>query len=580
MARCRRADLQPGGASVHLAVMSTPCFSLGLDYGTNTVRAVFVDVADGRAVGSGTHGYAHGDDGIITDDRDPHLARQHPRDYLESLEAAVRSALSEADADPDFAADRVIGIGVDATASTPIPVDADLRALADDERFARDPAALAWLWKDHTAHSEAEEITSLAKELAPEHLARAGGTCSSEWFFPKLLRCQRVAPDVLASAAQWVELGDYVVGLLVGATATTVGRNSCAAGHKALFHESDGLPSAAFFETLDPELAEWWKPRRFVRVAPAGVSAGGLSKEWSQRLGLPAGIAVSMAAIDAHVGAVGAGVRPGTLVKILGTSSCDMLVHPAAGAPLCSIPGLNGVVRDSILPEHWGIEAGQCAVGDIFGWFVREFGRPAGQDHASLTADAAALPPGATGLVALDWNNGNRSILNNPRLTGLLVGQTLRTRPAEVYRALLESTALGARVIVDRLVEYGVAVDRVVFCGGIAEKNDLLVSIYADVLERPILRSRSPETCALGAALFGAVAAGPTRGGPKTIAEAQRQMTGTDDVVVTPDADRVLAYRELLAIYRKLHDAFGTRGNVPLDDVMGRLLALAESAAR
>ncbi|MCZ6794620.1 MAG: ribulokinase, partial [Planctomycetota bacterium] len=321
--------------------MAQPLYSLGLDYGTNTVRALVVDVADGREIGTGVAPYPHGEAGVVIDERQPLLARQHPADYETALEEAVREALGQCRRDGDFDPARIVGIGLDATASTPLPVDATAAALALDARFASDPDAMAWLWKDHTAHAEAEEITDLARRECPEWLARSGNAYSSEWYFAKLLRLRRAAPQVLEAAAGWVELGDHVVGRLVGCgSPDELRRGVCAAGHKALYHETRGLPPLGFFQQLDGELGRWLEGKLYSRAHASDTAAGRLSASWAARLGLPSGTPVAVAAIDAHIGAVGAGVRPGVLVKILGTSACDMLVHPAAEEALGEIPGI------------------------------------------------------------------------------------------------------------------------------------------------------------------------------------------------------------------------------------------------
>jgi L-ribulokinase len=282
-----------------------------------------------------------------------------------------------------------------------------------------------------------------------------------------------------------------------------------------------------------------------------------------------------VAGIDAHVGAVGAGIRPGRLVKILGTSACDLLVHPAA-EPIADIPGISGIALGSILPDHHGLEAGQAAVGDLLAWFVREFGAPAGLTHEALTAEASRLRPGASGLLCLDWHHGNRNLLADPLLTGVVVGQTLRTRPAEVYRALIEATAFGARKIIERFTEHGVHVEEIVVCGGIAEKNPFFLQLYADILGRPIRRSRAGETCALGAAILGTAAAGQA-----AILEAERAMTGLKDGVANPDAAAAAVYGKLHALYGELHDAFGVPGNCrDLHHVMKELIAIRDAARR
>jgi L-ribulokinase len=558
-----------------------PTYALGLDYGTNSVRAVVVACADGRTVGTRVFDYPSGDRGVIVDPSDPHLARQNPADYVGGLEAASRSALQEAESDPDFSRDRVVGIGVDTTGSTPIPVDAGNVPLAMDPRWASNPAALAWLWKDHTGAHEAAEITAAAREYAPEFLTPIGGTYSSEWFWSKIWRCLKVAPEVFDAAASWVELADWVPSVLAGVTdPAKVVRCACAAGHKALYvPRSGGLPPEAFLLRLDPRLAEL-RSRLFTEAFPPDRPAGHLSAAWAARLGLPEGVPVAMGGFDAHYGAVGAGVRPGTLVKIIGTSTCDIAVAPAAGLP-DEVPGICGIVDGSVMPGYHGVEAGQSAVGDLLHWWVRHVCEGDDGLHAALSDQAARLRPGESGLVALDWNNGNRTILVDPRLTGLLVGQTLHTTRAEVYRALIEATAFGARAIVERLVSRGVAVERIVCCGGIAAKNDLFMQIYADVLGRPMLLAGSPQTPALGAAISAAVAAGPERGGWATFEEAQDRMTTLRDERFEPNPSAVAVYDELYRFYRELHDVFGgvAGASADLPTLMKRLLALRERVA-
>jgi len=558
--------------------METPRFALGLDFGTSSARALIVDIDSGEEIGSGTANFAHGEAGIVVCAHDPHCARQVPGDWRDAAENAVRDAVARGlDTTPGFRSQLIVGIGIDATASTPLPVDARCRPLADDERFRNRPDAMAWLWKDHTAHVEAAEITALARRELPHHLARCGGAYSSEWLFAKLLCCLRVAPDVVDAASAWIESGDWIVAFLCGLDdPRLVPRNACAAGHKGLFHDELGPPPRTFLDALDPRLGAWCETRVPARTTLAGERAGGLCAEWAAKLGLRVGTPVSVAAIDAHVGAVGAGIRPGRLVSILGTSACDMIVHPLGAPPIAEISGLCGMVRGSILPDCWGLEAGQSAVGDLFGWFVREFGKSSGLGHAELTAQATRLAPGESGLLALDWNNGNRSVLADPLLSGCVVGTTLRTTAAEIYRTLIEATAFGARVIVERIEESGVAVDDIVLCGGIAPRNPLLRSIYADVLRRPLHRSRSTETCALGAAIFGAVAAGAH----PNVASAQNAMTALDDRPQLYDGGAADVYDELHALYLRLHDAFGgvTRA-ADLSPVMKDLLHLKTRTA-
>ncbi len=532
-------------------------YAIGLDYGTNSVRALVVDVDSGAEVAAAVWGYAHGERGVVLDPRQPDLARQHPSDYLEGIRQTVKAALKAARKVKGFAADRVVGIGVDTTGSTPMPVDRKGHALTDQPAFRDNPHAMAWLWKDHTGHAEAAELTAAAAKLKPEYLAKCGGTYSSEWFWSKILRCRRAAPKVFAAAHSWVEIADWIPAVLTGTTAPDVlKRGICAAGHKAMFHPAwGGYPAADFLATLDPGLA---RVRASLPDSAYNVSepAGQLTAAWAKELGLPAGIPVAVGAFDAHLGAVGSGIQPGTLVKIIGTSTCDIAVAPLA-TTLPDVPGLCGIVPESVLPGCHGLEAGQSAVGDIFNWFVQRIqpGGAAAGSHEALTRDAAKLQPGESGLLALDWHNGNRTVLVDQRLTGLIVGLTLHSTPAEIYRALVEATAFGARAIVERFEEYGVRIRRVVNCGGISVKNPMVMQIYADVLKRPIEISRSTQTCALGAAMAGAVAAGAHR----DFAAATRRMTGVLPTRFRPVAANVRRYDRLYAQYRALHDAFGLR---------------------
>ena len=548
-------------------------YTIGLDFGTNSVRALVVNIANGKEAGTAVWAYQHGEAGVILS-RDPNLARQHPADYIKGAELAIRNALRDTKKSVrGFAPEQVIGIGVDTTGSTPLPVDGNGQPVAFDKRFAKNPAAMAWLWKDHTGVAEAAEITALAAEVRPHYLAKCGGSYSSEWFFSKILHCLRAAPEVFDAAHLWVELADFVPAALTGTQGpekATAG--ICAAGHKAMYNDAwGGYPDAEFLSKLDPKLGQL-RARLRSKAHAIDRAVGGLTSDWARRTGLPPGIPVAVGAFDAHLGGVGAGIAPGTLVKIIGTSTCDMMVVPV-GQELADIPGLCGIVNGSILPGYYGLEAGQSAVGDIFNWFVNYLqpgGRKSGS-HESLTRDAAKAQPGESGLLALDWNNGNRTVLVDQRLTGLLLGQTLYTTPAEIYRALIEATAFGAMTIIGRFEEYGVKVEQVVNCGGIAEKNPLVMQIYADVTGRPMKVSRSAQTCALGAAIAGAVVAGAHQ----DYAAAQKAMTALKPRIFSPNPKAHAVYRQLYALYKELHDAFGTaawQGN--LAHVMKRLLEI------
>ncbi len=557
-------------------------YALGLDYGTNSCRSLIVDLADGAEVASHVFSYPTGTQGILLDKRDPNLARQHPQDYILGFSAITEAVKKARKSCKGFNPHDIVGIGVDTTGSTPLPVDRDGTPLAMKPAFRNNLAAMAWLWKDHTSHAEAAEITAKAAKLRPEYLAKCGGTYSSEWFWSKILHCRRVAPDVFKAAHSFVEYCDYIPAVLAGNTRPDqLKRGVCAAGHKAMYSPQwKGLPDRKFLAALDPALADL-RDRLFAEAVPADRTAGLLCRTWADRLGLKEGTAIAVGAFDAHMGAVGAGIKVGTLVKILGTSTCDMMVWPE-GKPLKDIPGVCGIVKGSILPGYYGIEAGQSAVGDIFLWLVNNlvpdsYGRTADEKFVNLAKAAGAQKPGEHGLLALDWNNGNRTVLVDVRLSGVLLGQTLHTEAHELYRALIEATAFGALTIINRIEEYGVPVREIVNCGGLAVKNPLLMQIYADVTGRPMKISRSDQTCALGAAIFGAVAAGRKAGGFDRVETAQKAMCGVRSTVYKPIRAHQAVYAELFRLYGDLHDAFGTgTWSGRLNHVMKDLLAIRE----
>ena len=547
--------------------------TIGIDYGTNSVRAVVVDTYDGREIGSAVVDYPSGKAGILLDARDHHLARQHPGDYLFGLEQSVRQALAQATATPGFSAQAVVGLGVDTTGSSPLPVVEHNVPLALHPRWKDHLAAQCWLWKDHTSHREAAQITALAAERRPQYIAKCGNTYSSEWFWSKIWRCLRVAPEVFDAACSWVELADFIPATLCGVSdPRAIVRGVCCAGHKALYSDEwGGLPDEEFLALLDPKLAAL-RGRLYENAHDATTAAGPLCPGWAARLGLPAGIPVDIGEMDVHYGAIGSGVDEGTLVKVIGTSTCDCAVV-AADKAVADIPGICGIVKGAILPGYYGVEAGQSAVGDIFKWWVESICEGSSALHAELTREAAAQRPGQSGLLALDWHNGNRTILVDPRLTGLLVGQTLHTTRAEIYRAHLEATAFGARAIIERLREYGVPVERVVCAGGIAEKNPLLMQIYADVTGCTMQVAGSSQACALGAAVSAAVLAGTY----PDFHAAQAAMTSLKPVRYEPVLANQRVYEQLYALYRQLHDAFGgVNKAADLSGVMKALIDLKE----
>ena len=557
--------------------MSGPCV-IGLDFGTSSARAIVARTSDGAIIASATFDYPSGTAGVITSATDANLARQHPGDYLAAIDALLGQVACKTAASIDIAS--IVGIGVDATASTPIPVDAALRPLALDAAFAGDPDALAHLWKDHTAHAEAVQITAELTRSAPAHLARCGMTYSSEWFWSKILRVARTNQRVARAAATWVEQSDYIPAVLAGLSdAATMPRNVCAAGHKALYAaDLGGYPPVAVLERLHPALAGV-RESCAVPAVTSTTPIGTLTAPLAAHCGLSPRVVIAAGGIDAHLGAIGSGVRAGSMVKIMGTSTCDILIAEAGSS--LDIPGVCGVVDGSVVPGCLGIEAGQSAVGDLFDWFVRHVAR-SGSDaaaiartHEELTREAARLAPGASGLVALDWNNGNRCVLVDPLLSGVLIGQTLHTTAAEIYRALIEATAFGARTIIDRLAEQGTALDTIIVCGGIAEKNPLAMQIYADTIGRPMHVAESSQACALGAAICAAVAAGAHPDMPAAIAA----MTRPPSRVLVPNPAATRVYDELFAVYSALHDAFG-RGHSAMDlrTAMKQLIAISRQA--
>lgn len=549
-------------------------YSLGIDYGTNSCRSLLIDLDNGAEVGSTVFNYPSGETGILLDPKDPNVARQNPQDYLDGLGHVTRGALEQAKAKvAGFDPAQVIGIGIDTTGSTPIPVNQDGTPLGLLPEFKNNLNAMVWLWKDHTSHSEAEEITKLGHEMRPHIIAKCGGIYSSEWFWSKILRLSRVDAQVFDAAFSFVEHCDWIPAVLSGNTdPLTLKRSVCAAGHKAIFSaEWGGLPDKEFLGMLDPKLADL-RDRLYSDAHTADTKAGVLCADWAQRIGLKEGTAICVGAFDAHAGAVGAGIKEGTLVKILGTSTCDLMVTPTS-KPLADIPGVCGIVSGSVLPGFYGIEAGQSAVGDIFLWFVNHlvpdsYGKTVGEKFVKMEKAMEEQKPGATGLLALDWNNGNRTVLVDARLTGLLLGHTLHTEAHEIYRAYIESTAFGALTIIKRVEEYGVKVEEVITTGGVSIKNATLMQIYADIIGKPMKISQSEQTCALGAAIFGAVAAGAG-----TWQELQSKLTAIREKVYHPRPENVAVYRELYALYRTLHDAFGTaQWSGQLHHVMKQLL--------
>lgn len=530
-------------------------YALGIDYGTASCRAVLVDVADGTEVVSSTYAYRYGVNGVIAAAHEPDLARQHPRDYLDGLESVTTGVLARAaGARPGFAPTDIVAVGFATTGSTPMPVDRDGRPLALDPRWEDEPAAMAWLWKDHTAHAEAAEITRVARELRPDYVRACGGAYSAEWFWAKIWHCLRTSPTVFDAAYSWVELADYLPGVLTGTSPPERMRRSItAAGHKAMYAERwGGLPDEEFLAALDPRLAQL-RGRLYDTAWPTTELAGRVTPEWAARTGLAAGTPVAVGHFDAHAAGVAGGVRRGVFVKVMGTSTCDVTaIPPLPDGAAPAIEGMCGVVLDTMLPGQYSIEAGQSAVGDIFNWWSEV----ARVDLAELGEAAAAIAPGSHGLLALDWFNGNRSVLVDQRLTGLVLGMTPRTRPEEILRALVEATAYGARRILDAVEAGGAPIDTVVAAGGLPTHAPWMMQVYADVLGREIVVSATSQGSALGAALVAAVAAGEFA----SVEAAQDALVRFQDRRWRPDPAAVKVYDALYAEFNRLHDAFASAG--------------------
>jgi L-ribulokinase len=551
-------------------------YVIGLDFGTNSCRSLIVNVVDGKELASHVFPYPSGREGVIVDLSDPLLARQNPADYLTGIEITVKKALAKA---------KAARKSFDTTGSSPMPVDSRGNALCFTSEFKKNPAAMVWLWKDHTSFAEAAWITETAAKIRPQYLAKIGGVYSSEWFWSKILHCKNTSPEVFQAADSFIEICDWIPAVLTGnVSPSKIRRGICAAGHKAMFSKSwNGLPDEEFLDTLSPGLGPLRK-RLFVEAHTTDQKAGTLSSAWAKRLGLSENVAVAIGAFDAHMGAVGAGISTGTLVKILGTSTCDIMIWPL-DQPLKDIPGVCGIVDGSVMNGFYGIEAGQSAVGDIFHWFVNNlvpdsYGKTQDQKFKNLEKAAARLVPGESGLLALDWNNGNRTILVDVRLSGMLLGQTLHTKPHEIYRALIEATAFGALAIIDRIEEYGVTINNIVNCGGLAVKSPLLMQIYADITGRPMKLSRSDQTPALGAAMFAAAAAGKPAGGYDSVADAQHAMAGIR-AEYKPKGEHHTSYRRLYLLYRQLYDGFGTsEWSGKMFNVMKDLMILRDEIRR
>lgn len=555
-------------------------YTIGVDYGTSSCRGILLDLDSGAELSGSVYSFPSGVDGVIIDENDPEVARHEPGQYLEGLSATIASVVQQATATiPGFAPEQVRGLTVATTGSTPIPVDEEGTALSLRPEFRDRLAAKAWLWKDHTGHREAAEITRRARQDRPQYVAACGNTYSAEWFWAKIWHCLVADPEVFAAAYSWVELCDFLVGALTGKAAPAVlPRSVTAAGHKAMYaDEWGGLPDEEFLSSLHPELGRL-RARLYEKAVDSTVQAGELTAHWSRLTGLPEGTPVAVGQFDAHAAAISGGARQGVFVKVMGTSTCDLTVMPLnADGSIPQISGICGVVADSVLPGQAGVEAGQSAVGDIFNWFAETFIADEGKSRslAQLGEQASRLRPGEHGLLALDWWNGNRSVLVDQRLTGLLAGMTLHTKPHHIYQALVEATAFGARRIIEQIEAAGADIHTVVAAGGLPWHNPYLLQTYADVLGRPVRVAATRQGSARGAAMVAAVAAGEF---PSVIA-AQEKLCDFHGDPYLPREQAQAVYNRLYAQYKQLHDAFGGVDGHPLGDVMKTLLDIRDDAA-
>lgn len=549
--------------------MKTNTVVIGVDYGTDSVRTVIVDGANGSEIANAVFNYPRWKEGKYCNPAINQF-RQHPLDYVEGLESTVNRALEAA---PPGTAERVVGLSVDTTGSTPVAVDRQGLPLALLPEFSENPNAMFVLWKDHTAVQEAEEINRLAKSWGGIDFTQyEGGIYSSEWFWAKILHVLRSDPSIQRAAYSWVEHCDWIPALLTGTTdPLTMMRSRCAAGHKAMWHASfSGLPSDEFLSKLDPVL-EGLRGRLFEKTFTSDVCIGTLTTEWARRLGLHTGVKVGVGAFDAHMGAVGGEIKPYQLIKIMGTSTCDMLVAPTEDLGNHLVKGICGQVDGSIIPGMVGLEAGQSAFGDVYAWFRDVLMWPV--EHlvakspsldgnvrdkiveqvsenliAELSRVAESVPIDESGILALDWMNGRRTPDANQLLKGAITGLTLGSDAPRIFRALVESTAFGAKKIVDRFRAEGVKIQGVIGLGGVAKKSPFIMQVVADVLNVPIMVPKSEQTCALGAAMFAATVAGLY----PTVEDAKKAMGSGIEKEYRPDPVRAEAYRVLYERYSKL----------------------------
>ncbi len=532
---------------------------IGVDYGTDSVRSVLVDSANGKEVGSSVFNYPRWNKGLYCSAPENQF-RQHPLDYIEGLEATIKAILK---ADPE-ASKEVVSISIDTTGSTPIPVNKEGTPLSLLPEFAENPNAMFVLWKDHTAIHEADKINAVSHKWETDYTKYSGGTYSSEWFFAKVLHIMNEDEKVRKAAFSWVEHCDWMPALITGNTdPLKIKRSRCAAGHKAMWNaEWNGLPSDEFLSAVDPKLAGL-RSHLYNVTHTSDVPVGNLSGEWAKKLGLDTSVLVGVGAFDAHIGAVGGEIKANYLSKVIGTSTCDMLIAPMKEVSKKLINGISGQVDGSIVPNMLGMEAGQSAFGDIYAWYrdllVWPLRTLLGEDNPTyneirsklipeLSKKASTIPINENDAVAIDWMNGRRTPDANQHLKGVIANLTLGSDAPRVFKALVEATAFGAKKIVDRFAEQGIRVEGILALGGVAKKSPYVMQVLSDVLNMPIKVVRSEHTCALGAAMFAAVVAGVY----PTIEEAQKKMGQGFDTEYNPIPENVRKYKPLFDKYSKI----------------------------
>lgn len=551
--------------------MST--YSIGVDFGSLSARAVLVDLSTGAEISTGVYDYPH----AIMDAQLPSgkklgadFALQHPQDYLDALKETVSAVLAQSGVSPKD----VIGVGIDFTACTILPVLEDGTPLCFLKEYEDEPHAYVKLWKHHAAQKQASKINQLAEEMHQPWLKRYGGKISSEWMFPKVLQILEENEAIFDKTDRFVEAADWIVWQLTGKET----HNACTAGYKAIWHKRDGFPPASYLKALHPKMEHIIGTKISKDITPIGEKAGEICKTAATLTGLCEGTAVAVGNVDAHVAVPAVGIaQSAKMLMIMGTSTCHILLAEQE----CSVPGMCGVVEDGVLPGFFGYEAGQSCVGDHFDWFIKncvpeqytaEADRQGISIHKLLREKAKSKRPGESGLLALDWWNGNRSVLVDADLTGLFLGMTLATKPEDLYRALIEATAYGTRTIIDTLVQNGVPVTELYAAGGIAQKDEMMMQIYADVTNREIRIADSAQSPALGSAIFGAVAGGYF----SSVSDAAKAIGRVKEYVYRPIAENVRIYEQLYQEYQTLHDYFGRGAN----DVMKRLKALKKEASQ